>query len=207
MRIITIDNGNTNPHAGIFVEGNLTEVIPVSDFRPLEDDFVVASNVGKPLSVKVSYDLSLHRPVKNNPHYFEMPVHYSEALGDDRMIAAYGVFQELRSSQDKILIIDAGTFMTMDLVSAEGFLGGYIFPGLNTFLKSYQSGAQLPSLKWETPLHLTSLPHSTDQAILGALELFLSATIIEVIKKTSPNKIILTGGSAEKIIKYFLILI
>jgi len=94
MRIITIDNGNSNPHVGIFVDDKLTAVIPLSHFSPQSDDFIIASNVGKPLSFTVSYDLSQHRPLKNNSHYFDMPVYYSETLGDDRLITAYGIFQK-----------------------------------------------------------------------------------------------------------------
>ena len=57
MRIITVDNGNTNPHVGIFQEQKLVSVVPLKDFSLLPDDFILVSDVGAPLPFAPSFDL------------------------------------------------------------------------------------------------------------------------------------------------------
>ena len=49
MRIITVDNGNTNPHVGIFEDQKLQSVIPLSEYLPGQNDFILISDVGSPL--------------------------------------------------------------------------------------------------------------------------------------------------------------
>jgi type III pantothenate kinase len=196
MRLITIDNGNTNPHVGIFHDEKLILVTPLKNYSPQKDDFVIISDVGSPLSFKPSFDLKTLRPKMANGRFFEMPVHYAETLGDDRLFSAYYVFQKLKNDKDLILVIDAGTFITMDFVGPKGFLGGYIFPGIKTFLKSYSTGALLPVMS-ETANDFQHLPHSTEEAISGAAHIYLDKILESIIKKASPSKIILTGGGLE----------
>lgn len=193
MRIITVDNGNTNPHVGIFENQKLEKVIPLRDYVFEKDDFIIVSDVGNPLPFPPSFDLKSKRE-KNV--FFDMPVNYSETLGDDRLIAGYATFKAIKQNET-VLLIDAGTFTTMDIISNSGFMGGYIFPGISTFLNSYQSGTQLPTLHMKKEFKLSGLPHTTEDAILGALDIYLIAILKEVIRATSPSKIIITGGSLE----------
>lgn len=193
MRIITVDNGNTNPHVGIFENAKLTSVIPLKDYVQQQNDFVVASSVGKPLTLKLSFDLKTKRHTKSHPDFFDMPVHYAESLGDDRLISAYYIF---KIQTARTLLIDAGTFITLDIVSSQGFEGGFIFPGIKTFLSSYGKGAQLPVLSDEQ-LKNNQIPHTTEEAILGAKEIYLSSILEGIIKKTMPEKILITGGAGH----------
>lgn len=198
MRLITVDNGNTNPHVGIFENDLLSSVIPLKEYTQQKDDFILVSDVGAPLSFKPSFDLKTKRHTKENPHFFDMPVHYSETLGDDRLFLGYMLFKKIKKSDEKILAIDAGTFITMDVVSSKGFMGGYIFPGLTTFLFSYARGSKLPVLT-ENRSNKNDLPHSTEEAILEAADNYLDAILEKIIKKASPSKIFITGGSLELI--------
>ncbi|MDO9182006.1 MAG: type III pantothenate kinase [Bacteriovorax sp.] len=197
MRIITIDNGNTNPHVGIFQNEKLDSVVALKDFMAQEDDFILLSDVGSPINFSANVDLKKYRRMqKGINHFFEMPVLYSETLGDDRLISSYLVFSHIKPNE-KILLIDAGTFITIDLINDQGFLGGYIFPGIATFLSSYQKGSNLKILSPQFNLSRSELPHSTEEAILGATEIYLESVLKALIKKTSPSKIIITGGSFE----------
>lgn len=194
MRLVTIDNGNTNPNVAYFDNGVLQSVVPLAQYVPEKNDYILISTVGKKLDIKPSFDLKSKR---SKTHFFDMKVDYSETLGDDRLIASYGIFKNLKANE-KVLIIDAGTFITCDLVSPEGFLGGYIFPGIERFLATYTDSAQLPRLSKDSLFKTKSLlPHSTDEAILMATEMYLKASMEEIIKQTAPDKIIFTGGSAE----------
>jgi type III pantothenate kinase len=195
MRIITVDNGNTNPHVGIFQNEKLESVIPLKEFTPKETDTILISDVGAPLPFKASFDLKKSR---TNSHFFDMPVNYAKTLGDDRLITAYGLFSQIKPSET-VLLIDAGTFITIDLISEKGFLGGFIFPGIKTFLSTYLSGAQLKVLDLKPDYKMTGLPHTTEDAILGATDCYLDSILESTIKKTSPSKIVLTGGSLEVI--------
>ena len=194
MRLVTIDNGNTHPHAGFFQSGILKGVEPLEKYVPQADDYVLIASVGRSLKIKASFDLSSKRSMT---HFFDMRVHYSQTLGDDRLIAGYGVFKKLKSLE-KALLIDAGTFITCDLITADGFQGGYIFPGISRFLKIYSDSAQLPLLsKDQLYSENDNIPHSTEEAIIKATEIYLKSSIEQVIQKTSPDKIIFTGGNAS----------
>ena len=57
MRLVTIDNGNTHPHVGLYEFGVLKAVIPLEKYVPEKGDFVLIASVGKPLSIKPSFDL------------------------------------------------------------------------------------------------------------------------------------------------------
>ncbi len=198
MRLITVDNGNTNPHVGIYLGDKLSSVIPLKEYSPLQDDFIIVSDVGAPLSFKPSFNLKTKRHTKDNPHFFDMPVHYAETLGEDRLVLGYLLFKNIKDTNERILAIDAGTFITMDIITSSGFMGGYIFPGMKTFLSSYSKGSKLPILS-KNDLMIKDLPHTTEEAIQGASDVYLDSVLGSVIKKTSPSKIIITGGSLEVI--------
>jgi type III pantothenate kinase len=191
MRIITVDNGNTNPHAGIFLDDKLESVVPLEKFKPLTDDFILISSVGKKLEFSASYDLATLRLEKS---FLNMPVNYTKTLGDDRLYESFFLFQKIEKAE-RVLLIDAGTFLTADLINTEGFMGGYIFPGSKTFLKSYTLGAQLPLVQ---NLKLVShLPHSTEEAISMAHDIYLDSILENLIKKIAPSRIVLTGGDGQ----------
>lgn len=203
MRLITIDNGNTNPHVGLFLNNKLIKIIPLKDYSPDKDDFILISDVGTPLPITPSFSLKNKRHTKDNPYFFDMPVHYSETLGDDRLYWGYALYKKIQSSQERILAIDAGTFITMDLITSEGFMGGYIYPGIKTFLSSYAKGNLLPNLSEEALIDC-ELPHSTEEAILGAADQYLLFLLDGMIKKIQPCKIVLTGGNLEALKSIFL---
>lgn len=198
MKLITIDNGNTNPSFGIFSDGVLQSVAPLDQYIHAKEDYVLIASVGYALPFKSNFDLESKR---SKTHFFDMKVNYTETLGEDRLIAGYKIFKEIKNNE-KILVIDAGTFITMDLITNDGFEGGYIFPGLSRFLKTYTESAQLPSLSQDMLFKGNDdIPHTTEDAILKATELYLKACVEEIINKTSPDKVVLTGGSANDIKK------
>lgn len=197
MRLVTIDNGNSNPHVGLFDGETLKEVIPLKDYKQDINDFILISSVGKPLDIKPGFDLKSKR---SKTHFFDMKVHYAETLGDDRLIAGLYLYKNINANE-KILLIDAGTFITCDTITAEGFMGGYILPGINRFLKAYSDSAQLPLLP-KSGLHSLNddLPQTTEEAITKALKIYLKMTIEEIIKKNAPDKIVFTGGTSADIL-------
>lgn len=199
MRLVTVDNGNTNPNVAIHNENGITQVYPLEKHQSEINDAVVIASVGKPIELKPTFDLKKYR-TKNA--FFEMPVHYAMTLGEDRLVTAYYAFKSLKKNES-IMIIDAGTFVTCDLITSEGFKGGYIFPGINRFLHAYGQSAQLPTFTKEQLKKVLEdknlIPENTDSAILMAAKVFFESMLKEMISLHSPDKIIFTGGSADEL--------
>jgi type III pantothenate kinase len=103
------------------------------------------------------------------------------------------------------VIIDAGTFITVDLISSSGFRGGFILPGYQTLLNSYQTGILLPRLELATHYASSSLPHTTDDAILSAAYLMIETSIKDILNNwnVEVKDVMITGGDA-KLINNFL---
>ena len=199
MRLITIDNGNTNPNVAIHNTKGFS-VIALDEYSPASSDILIAASVGKKLNFQINFAIGDYR---KEDHFFDMPVHYAMTLGEDRLVAAYHAFKNLKNDECA-LVIDAGTFMTIDLVTANGYMGGAIFPGINRFLETYGQSAQLPKFsKIDFLQYLKAkkneIPVDTKEAILFATEKYLSSVVDQMITKHSPHRIILTGGSADEI--------
>ena len=128
-----------------------------------------------------------------------------ETLGKDRIAAAVGGFHLFPG--ENCLVVDAGTCITLDLLSAEGeFLGGNISPGIEMRLKAmHHFTARLP-LVARTPQLPAELGDSTENAIrnggeLGAL-LEVEGFIRRFEKKYRPLRVVLTGGDADFFVKH-----
>lgn len=201
--VLTFDHGNTNPHIGIFQGQKLTKILSLVEFLSIDQNtfqntIMIKSSVGKKID-----DNQFNLPMIDIKHYWDknkfldMPVLYSKSLGDDRLCEAFYIYQKFKSLNT--LLIDAGTFITTDLINESGFNGGFIFPGINTFLKSYAMGANLPILTADQMSFESSsrLPSSTPEAILKATTLYLTGITNELLTQNKIDQIILTGGSSD----------
>jgi type III pantothenate kinase len=185
----TIDIGNSHPHVGKFVAGKLIKVIPYKKKVFSKEDLIFASVVGaKKLSSKIE------RPAKKRQHkkFLGMPVDYSLTLGEDRLLCARYLF-DLYPKQ-KIILIDAGTFTTVDVIDAGGFRGGYILPGQKLLENCYQHGANLKKVKF---VHEQSGINSTPQAISSSLKKLITEFVNSLLKKYPNHKFVLTGGALK----------
>lgn len=71
---------------------------------------------------------------------FDLLVRNPDRLGGDRIGAASGV---VSLNHREAVIVDAGTAVTVDILSREGFLGGSIFPGIDMLLESLHDGTDM----------------------------------------------------------------
>jgi len=125
-----------------------------------------------------------------------------DTLGYDRIAAAVGAYTICPGKN--VLVIDAGTAITYDIVTSEGaFVGGNISTGLEIRFKSLNKYTnRLPQLERpeEKPGLLGS---STREAIQSGIVnglLFEVDGFIEAFKRKYPKlQVVLTGGDA----KYF----
>ena len=197
MKLLTIDRGNTNTTLGIHQNGELESVTNFDSKLIIPHTPIMISNVGRnQLEIPNQFPLKNFR---SETHFVDMPVNYAMSLGDDRLATAYYAYKkELK----KIMIIDSGTFLTVDFVDQNGFLGGYIFPGIKKILNTYSDGAQLPhELDESKRIELETIPQNTESAILAATNKMISSSLNNIIENEKPNKIIVSGGDAKKIYK------
>jgi pantothenate kinase type III len=205
--LITLDFGNSHPHAGLFQKRddnwNLVKIVPfnelsisltqlnmnsdntsivVCEVKPREDEIHQLQQQGFLVTRVKDY----WRGFK----FSGMPVQYSNTLGEDRLIEAYYCYKQFKSPT---LIIDSGTFVTLDVINHSGFLGGYIIPGIDAYYEAYSKGERLKDVKL-SPSKLSSLPTETSMAMAQSYTAFASLAK-SVMNKYHIQKIILTGGS------------
>lgn len=118
-------------------------------------------------------------------HSFPLPICYEtpHTLGHDRLALALGA---LALGHARAIVVDVGTAVTVDAVDKhDGFLGGFIVPGLGIMLESLHAHtAQLPKLVPQAISENTpTLPRNTRAAMgLGCALAFaggLEAIIVQ----------------------------
>ncbi len=210
MNLLTFDFGNTRAHAALFRQGELKEAGELKDVEGwLAKHQLTFGDVSGVISQVKSYDEEMEPLLKQGllcerikdywrgDKFAGMPVNYAKTLGEDRLIQAYGVFKKF---QTPTLVIDAGSFLTVDVVTNEGFQGGYILPGLKLLRTTLTSGAQLqePSFKGIEPKLLTGemLPHTTPEALEAGM-LAYAALIQRLLVRWGITQVLISGGDAS----------
>lgn len=127
-----------------------------------------------------------------------------ETFGPDRWAALFGA--QIQSPGKDVLVINAGTATTIDLLNKDGvYKGGWIIPGLDLMLSSLASGtASLPDLQnsqnSSIPLHFGQSTH--DCMWQGCLGTQIGA-ITTALSLSGAKTIILSGGNASLLAKHF----
>ncbi len=129
---------------------------------------------------------------------FKIEYDTPETLGPDRIAAVAGSYKLFPGSE--ILIIDAGTAITFDFLSADIYKGGNISPGLTMRFKALNEFTdKLPLLTIEDLF--TNPGRNTRDAILAGVITGVTYEINEYIRtfknKLKDFKVILTGGDSE----------
>ena len=194
--LITIDQGNTNPHVGVFVGNDLTKTVALNDFdsKLFNDHYVVLSSVGKKSNLPELPKLVDIESLWDNHLFAGMTVNYSkEKLGRDRLYQlAYLYHEKVLKNQKPTLLIDAGTFITIDILNAEGYQGGVILPGLSSLASLYPQGEQLPLVDASEFLEFKETHHDTISAITGGVQHMILGAIRSLSLEN--QNIFLTGG-------------
>jgi type III pantothenate kinase len=201
--LLTIDNGNTNPHVGIFKENVFYRSMPFKDFlsqRLLPEKIPgIISDVGRSEDFfrKMCSPYIDVNSLRKEKSFLDMPVNYSLTLGADRLCQSYYIYKNyLQNDDDLHLLIDAGTFTTVDFISTKGYLGGFIFPGTQTLLSSYDKGSKLSVLNAGS-IALSEniiIPQDTNSAIANAIKFIHQATYQKFLSEYPITKVFFTGG-------------
>lgn len=215
--IYTFDIGNNNPHVGHFVNGELINIFELNDFlsnqQELPEDSKIACSIVGIISEELQTFFSNHSqkiiPIEKwrGPKNFrEMPINYSETLGQDRLYQCYFLYKtesEIIRNYN-IVLVDAGTFTTIDIISSDGLAGGFIMPGNQTYLDLFSKGKLLPSLgatqlESAPELNPHQLPNTTELAIMQGLLLLMTGTYQYIDQNLADNRLcfIATGGHGK----------
>jgi type III pantothenate kinase len=127
-------------------------------------------------------------------------------VGADRLVNAVAAFQHYRSA---LIIVDFGTAITFDCVSAAGdYLGGAIVPGIGISLEALgQKAAKLPRLDISAP-PAAAIGTNTVAAIRAGILYGYGGLVDGLVKRLrdemAPDnpKVIATGGMAPLIAPY-----
>jgi len=148
--LILCDVGNTSYH---FLEGDVEtkQDAKTFDASTMKDDVYYISvnpNADKNLS-KLSNWHDLRTAIDWSKYY--------ETMGVDRIVACEAIVDGL--------IIDAGSAITVDIVSDGTFEGGFIYPGLEAMQESYRNISSRLDYSLNFELDLDKMPQNTQDAI------------------------------------------
>ena len=154
--------------------------------------------------------------VKRDQVPLEVIDSYRKTVGIDRLVAAYAAVS-LDDSKSPLIIVDAGTAVTVDVVSRNAvdgkrrFEGGLIFPGVAACLKALNlSTADLPDVDLSSASleDLDSveglLGTETSMAIANGVRLaqaHAAAGIVSAFYRLPGAEVWITGGGAESILQ------
>ena len=115
-----------------------------------------------------------------------------QSLGVDRWLSLIAV----RAWRRDVMIISAGTAITVDALRADGMLmGGIILPGLRLAARALAARAKLPIASLTAA---TNAPRNTQAAIATGAALAASGAALALRRRLLPRaRIIITGGDAK----------
>jgi type III pantothenate kinase len=208
---LTFDIGNTNQSVSLFDKNE--KFIKKTTYEKVdklvkEYDLTIGNSFGCVSSVKdsnlidIPFKHQLSRRLLMHKKFLEMPVHYAETIGDDRLVNAYFLFKQNLKTK---VIIDAGTFTTIDFVDENGLHGGYILPGLNSIKSTYKQGENLKRFVDTTKLvkdYSKQTPQDTQASIEQGVLASFYFPIKGLVKQFGPEQVVVTGGDGELIAQF-----
>jgi len=221
MKLI-VDIGNTLSKLAVF-DGE--KMVSFKTFRKISPDNILSINnefteiTSAILSSVAMYDPKINEVLNNYDLFIKLdhstPVPYTNkystphTLGKDRIAIASAAAQMYKG--ENTLVIDTGTSITYDMVTAENeYLGGGISPGLKMRFEALHNFTHsLPLI--DLPSHevkIDIIGDSTETSILSGVINGLTAEIESIINQYSnmfsPLKIVISGGDYkyfEKLVK------
>ena len=219
-RVLAIDRGNDSVKGALFEAGRITarwktegvvEEIAGWAEESKPDGAVVSSVIREwnDLCESALKGGGVGRIVfagHDSPWTFVLDIDSPGTVGPDRLCAVAAVVN--RGVNDAV-IVDAGTAVTVDILSGGTFTGGAIMPGLDMMLRSLSDGtSSLPRVSIETSRSAgTDLPPGRDTAaairmgVLGAWRGGAANLVrLSLERFDNPPPVFLTGGDAGLIV-------
>ena len=210
-RIFTIDIGNTAAKGTVFADGNklASRVVMNSDpdslsslalenyaegaifcsVRGNDEDFAAR--------LRAELDIPVMELVSSTPLPFGVDYRTPTTLGVDRIAAAAGVIYKYGGD---VVVVDAGTAMTIDVVGAGVYKGGNISPGLRLRFRSLNAfTARLPLVRpdGDLPQWGSDTETAIRCGVVRGLVSEIAGTYMEIKKTYKDMRLIMTGGDAD----------
>ena len=205
MRKITLDEGNTSVKLALFDNDTL-----VSKYNNIDLNFVIKllpkcdrlilSNVKNKSNFKTLFS-NKNFVLLNNSTPLPIKILYKSptSLGNDRIALAVGAITNFPNKN--VLVIDAGTCITYDLInSKKEYLGGSISPGIQMRYNAlHQFTSQLPLLESVDTAMLTGVntEESIHSGIINGVFVEIDGIIQRYTNQYPDIKVIVTGGNAK----------
>ena len=217
---ICFDFGNTRVKCGVFIKGELTEVIqiPNGDVAGIKEITYRYKPEYSILSSVINHDEEIETFLAKETNFikldvstrlpFTSPVNKPATIGADRL--ALSAFAVYTYPQQNTLIIALGSCITYNFINKYNqFIGGSISPGLEMRFKSLNSlTAKLPLVKiaqgkdWHFPL----IGYDTETNILSGVVLGMAAEIDGIVdayeEKFEKFNVLLTGGDTHNFVQH-----
>ncbi len=209
---LIIDVGNTNGKIAVFNHNKIIEVATIKTSNTINRiniftqkynsiNRAIISNVSTSDNQEIKENLSLESIYflsENLKLPFINLYKSKETLGSDRIALASAVIKNYPNSN--VLVIDAGTCITMDFIDKNGnYHGGSISPGIDmrySSLSNYTSN--LPKLEKTYPSNIigSSTEESIHSGIVNGVVFEIRESISEYQRKYKDTKVILAGGDS-----------
>lgn len=225
--LLAIDAGNTTVSLGIFKDKRLVYAKRILTRKPASKGYYLKKIKQLPFQSSAVTDIIISSVVPDTTKVLKAvsksnfrikPVILGEDLivpiknlyknpgqvGQDRLVNAYSGYKKFGGG---LIIVDFGTAVTFDIVSKKGeYLGGLIFPGMETGLNAlFEKAALLPRITLKKPGALIGKDTVTSMRS-GVLNGYaaLCKGLVAMIKREAGKdyKVILTGGHAGLIHRY-----
>lgn len=216
MKSIAIDIGNTRIKVGVFEDDQLLQekgfnggVQEWDDLlQEIQPQWAVISNVGADKEWVVDgltrRSVPLLRVNHQTPFPFSIDYYTPHTLGMDRVAGIAAAICLYPNSP--CLVIDAGTCITYDFVSADKvYQGGAIAPGLLMRLKAmheFTAKLPLPELNWPADFEGKSTVDSLLSGVCVGMADEINGRIARYTQRYGPLQVILCGGDATILAKH-----
>ena len=217
MKNLVIDIGNSRAKAAVFADGRLVGrwLGSGADEEDLsawvlaqQADHLLLSTVGREPSAAMEAGfrerMMYIRLDQEVPLPFENTYETPATLGKDRLAAVAGAMALYPG--EHCLVVDAGTCVTFDLLSADGvYQGGNIAPGIGMRLLSmHQQTQRLPKVAAGEVLRI--LGKRTEEAMCNGGVLGVSLEVEGLARRLEkiwrPLRVVVSGGDAESVARY-----
>lgn len=201
---LTIDIGNTRSKYAVF-QGS--EIVETNIFDPFKGDiadvFVRHPEIDKAIISSVSGKIDevsarLEMPFEVLTSETKLPFTFiRDGIGSDRLALAAAAYSI--APDQNVLVIDIGTCITYDLITADHHLCcGPISPGLRLrYLSMNEHTSALPLMRVEeaeTPLVCTSTEECLHSGVIRSVEYELKGFIGDFMDKIGNMQVFITGG-------------
>ncbi len=215
---LAIDIGNTLAKMAVIDNGQVVDTFKFEDFSPQDAEQVLRAYPAIDAAIMISARMA--GPIKeyirarvdrfvdftcDTPVPLENLYKTPRTLGPDRMASAVGAATLFPGTN--LMVVDFGTAITVDMVTAAGqFLGGNISPGAGMRLRAlHQFTERLPlgQLREQTELLGTTSKSAVESGVVDGIVYEIEGYIARLEARHGELKIIFTGGDANFFVKRF----